>query len=85
MKIKKVFYKEGDNQKFNFYLVAKKEEVKIDKNTLAYNFSNKSDKSLSIQFNGVPIGNADIMLRMETKEGFVKSHIFCSYSDIDEI
>ena len=85
MKTRQVLYKDGNDKKFNFYLLAEKEEITIDKNSLAFKIDPTSDKYFAIQFNGFSTGNADIVLSMQTKDGIFKGYIFCDYDDIEEL
>ena len=84
MKQRKVKYKDGNNIKFNYYIIAEKEEITLNENSLAHQINTTSDKSFKIQFNGIT-GNADLLLIMKTKDDIFKAHIFCNYDDIEEI
>lgn len=57
--MRKVRYNEGNNDKFNFYVLAEKGDVNIDKNSLAYKVDNSSGRILQIEHNSVT-GNFDL-------------------------
>lgn len=79
----KIRYNEGNNDKFNFYILAEKKEVNVDQNSLAFKVDNTNAKSLQIEHNGIT-GNFDLLLRMETKDGIFKGYILCDYDDVQK-
>lgn len=80
---KKVRYNEGNNDKFNFCILAENKGVNVNKNSLAFKIDNTNDKSLQIEHNGIS-GNFDLLLSMETKDGIFKGYILCDYDDIQK-
>lgn len=79
---RKVIYKDGNNDKFNYFLLAEKNEISIDKNSLSYKVDQSSDKTLIIEYS-TAAGNFDLMLAQTSKQGDFKGYILCDNSDID--
>ena len=81
---RQVIYKDGNNDKFNYFLLAEKSEISIDKNSLAYKVDPSADKTFIIEYS-TATGNFDLMLAQTTKQGEFKGYILCDNSDIDFI
>lgn len=82
MKRKKVLYNKDNNQKFDYFIVAEKSEITLDKNSLAYKFDSDSDKAVYIDTRGAQ-GNFDHLIAEHTKQGHYMRSIFCDGSDIE--
>ncbi len=65
-KFKKVKFALGDNDKYDYYILAEKKEIEIDENSLAYKVTNEN-KTTVIYHNGI-IGNFDFLLEKKIKE-----------------
>lgn len=70
----------GDNDKYDYYILAEKKEIEIDENSLAYKFINEQ-KTTIIYHNGI-IGNFDFLLEKKTKKG---EHKGCELASKEEI
>lgn len=84
MKVKKVLYHAGDNQKYDYFIMAEKSEITLDKNSLAYKFDSTSDREILID-TGIAKGNFDFVIAEHFKDGDFIGHIFCDTSDIEII
>lgn len=82
MKGKKVLYHKGDNQKYDYFIVAEKSEITLDKNSLAYKFDPTSDKETYIDTGIAKGGNFDFLIAEHFKDGDYIRPIFCDSSDI---
>ncbi len=82
MKRKKALYNKGDNEKFDYFIVAEKSEITLDKNSLAYKFDPDSDKALYID-TGAAQGNFDYLIAEHTKHGDYIRGILCDSSEIE--
>jgi hypothetical protein len=79
---RQVIYKDGNNEKFNYYILANKSEVCIDKNSLSYKVDTDFDKTFGIVHNNIK-ANFDLVIVQKTKQGEFKGYILCDHLDID--
>ncbi|MBS0647346.1 MAG: hypothetical protein JSR97_12275 [Verrucomicrobia bacterium] len=81
---RQVIYKDGNNDKFDYFLLAEKKEISINQNSLAYKVDPSVDKTFIIEHN-TATGNFDLMLVQVTKQGDFRGYILCDYPDISII
>lgn len=82
MKTKKVLYKLGDNELYDYFILIEKNVTKIDKESLAYQFDKTNDSTSMITQNGIQ-GNFDLVLERKSKNGDVKGLVHCNWEDIE--
>lgn len=81
--MKKVKYKSGDNLNFEYFIVATKEKITLEENSLAFSFDRGNNESEIVKIDGI-IGNYDFILaEMDKQEKFIR-HIPCTKDEIEE-
>jgi len=84
MKFQKVIYNLGDDNIYDYFILVEKNEVKLDKNSLAYKFDTSNDISFILNHKSLN-GNFDFVLEKKTKNGEFKGLEFCNSEDIELI
>lgn len=79
MKNLNVKYLLGNNERFDYFILATKHEIKLNVNTLAFKLDS-SDKANVIEYPGIN-GNFDYLLEQRDKSGNFKGYILCNEDD----
>lgn len=82
MKFKKVIYKNGDNNVYDYFVLVEKSKIKLDIDSLAYKFDTSNNISFILNHENIQ-GNFDFVLEKKTKNGEVKGLELCNYEDIE--
>lgn len=84
MNLQQVIYHDGNNNEFDYFVLKQKENVKIDKNSLAYQIDKTNDNTFTINQGGIQ-SNFDLILEVRLKNGEIKGTVPCNLEDVDLI
>ncbi len=84
MNRQKVIYKKGDNQNYDYYIIAEKSEIILDEKSLAYKIDPTSKKATYFNIDFAQ-GNFDYLIEEKTKYGDFTKYIPCENSEIELI
>ncbi|RZL43975.1 MAG: hypothetical protein EOP00_21945 [Pedobacter sp.] len=76
-----VKYNLGDNEQFDYFIAARKEDVIINKDSIAYKIDPSSENTQLISVPGI-YGNFDFLLIRRDKQGNFKGYISSYKEDI---
>lgn len=82
MNLQKVVYHKGDNAEYDYFILKQKDDIKIDKESLAYQFD-KTDDHASIINEASVQGNFDMLLETRLKTGEIRGTVLCNFEDVD--
>lgn len=78
---KKVFYNKGDNNNFDYYIIAEKKDVEINQNSLAFKMDNSQTTAKIISEINYS-GNFDYIICEVNKNSKEEKRIPCLYGEI---
>ncbi|MEO6838957.1 MAG: hypothetical protein ABI185_11270 [Ginsengibacter sp.] len=84
MKFKKIIFKNGDNNLYDYFVLVEKSKIELDKDNLAYKFDTSNNISFVLNHENIQ-SNFDFILEKKTKSGDVKGIELCNYEDIEWI